>query len=54
MKKTLKKEGIEWIRTILIGVLLAVFFRTFFFSTYVVEGEVNDADIARWQYARCK
>lgn len=39
MKKTLKKEGIEWIRTILIGVLLAVFFRTFFFSTYVVEGK---------------
>ncbi|CRH97357.1 signal peptidase I [Streptococcus pneumoniae] len=39
MKKTLKKEGMEWIRTILIGVLLAVFFRTFFFSTYVVEGK---------------
>ncbi|AFU11778.1 MULTISPECIES: signal peptidase I [Bacillus] len=39
MKKTLKKEGLEWIRTILIGVLLAVFFRTFFFSTYVVEGK---------------
>ena len=28
MKKTLKKEGMEWIRTILIGVLLAVFFRS--------------------------
>lgn len=32
MKKTLKKEGIEWIRTILIGVLLAVFFERFSFN----------------------
>ena len=32
MKKTLKKEGMEWIRTILIGVLLAVFFERFSFQ----------------------
>ncbi len=54
MKKTLKKEGMEWIRTILIGVLLAVFFRTFFLFNVCCRGEVNDADIARWQYASCK
>lgn len=39
MKKTWKKEGLEWIKIIFIGVVLAVFFRTFFFSTYVVEGK---------------
>lgn len=39
MKQTLKKESLEWIRTIFIGLLLAVFFRTFFFSTYAVEGK---------------
>ncbi|MFJ8530109.1 signal peptidase I [Bacillus sp. NPDC094106] len=39
MKRALKKESLEWMRTIFIGVLLAVFFRTFFFSTYVVEGK---------------
>ncbi|WP_242142212.1 MULTISPECIES: signal peptidase I [unclassified Bacillus cereus group] len=39
MKQTLKKESVEWMRTILIGILLALFFRTFFFSTYVVEGK---------------
>ncbi|EEM43017.1 hypothetical protein bthur0004_10360 [Bacillus thuringiensis serovar sotto str. T04001] len=48
MKKTLKKEGIEWIRTILIGVLLAVFFRNVFLLNVCCRGEVNDADIARW------
>ena len=39
MKRKWKKESIEWMRTIFIGVLLAVFFRTFFFATYVVEGK---------------
>jgi signal peptidase I len=39
MGQKLKKEGAEWIKTIGIGILLAIFFRTFFFSTYVVEGK---------------
>lgn len=39
MKKAWKKEGLEWIKIIFIGIVLAVFFRAFFFSTYVVEGK---------------
>lgn len=36
-ESTSKKS--EWLKTIGIAVLLAVFFRAFFFSSYVVEGE---------------
>lgn len=34
-----KWKHIEWVKTIGIAIVLAVFFRTFFFSSYVVEGE---------------
>ncbi|MEI4831496.1 MULTISPECIES: signal peptidase I [Bacillus] len=39
MMRKWKNESKEWMRTIFIGILLAVFFRTFFFATYVVEGK---------------
>lgn len=32
-------EGLEWLRTIGIALIIAVFFRTFFFSSYIVDGE---------------
>lgn len=32
-------EGLEWFKTIGIAIVLAVFFRTFFFSSYIVDGE---------------
>ncbi|WP_425388165.1 signal peptidase I [Ectobacillus panaciterrae] len=39
VKESWKRESMAWIKTIGIGIVLAVFFRTFFFSTYVVEGK---------------
>ncbi|WP_369900704.1 signal peptidase I [Bacillus manliponensis] len=39
MRKAWKKEGLAWVKIIFVGVILAVFFRTFFFSTYIVEGK---------------
>lgn len=39
MKKEMETEGLEWLRTIGIAIVLAVFFRTFFFSSYIVDGE---------------
>lgn len=32
-------EGLEWLRTIGVAIVLAVFFRTFFISSYIVDGE---------------
>lgn len=34
-----KKEGLEWMKAIGIGLIIFVFIRAFFFSNYVVEGE---------------
>ncbi|WP_017754304.1 signal peptidase I [Calidifontibacillus oryziterrae] len=39
MEDIKKYSGYEWIKTIGIAIVLAVFFRTFFFSSYVVDGE---------------
>lgn len=39
MKKEKETEGLEWLRTIGIAIILAVFLRTFFFSSYIVDGE---------------
>ncbi|WP_449622100.1 signal peptidase I [Robertmurraya sp. Marseille-Q9965] len=39
MREEVKKEGIEWIKAVGIGLILVVFIRAFFFSNYVVEGE---------------
>lgn len=39
VKEELKKEGIEWIKALAIGIIIFAFIRTFFFSNYVVEGE---------------
>lgn len=33
-----KKEGLEWVKAIGIGLIIFVFIRAFFFSNYVVEG----------------
>ncbi|MDX8364578.1 signal peptidase I [Cytobacillus sp. IB215665] len=38
-EKNIKKEGIEWLKSIGIGIIIFAFFRTFFFTNYVVEGE---------------
>ncbi|MET3696324.1 signal peptidase I [Bacillus oleivorans] len=37
--ETLKKESIEWLKALGIGLVIFVFIRTFLFSSYVVEGE---------------
>lgn len=37
--KEKETEGLEWLRTIGVAIVLAVFFRTFFFSSYIVDGE---------------
>ncbi|GAA0314285.1 signal peptidase I [Bacillus carboniphilus] len=37
--ETIKKESIEWLKALGIGMIIFVFIRTFFFSNYVVEGE---------------
>jgi signal peptidase I len=39
MTENKKNQSLEWIMTIGIAVILAIIFRTFFFSSYVVEGE---------------
>lgn len=39
MREEIKKEGIEWIKAIGIGLIVFVFIRTFFISNYVVDGE---------------
>ncbi len=39
MKAELRKEGIEWLKALVIGIIIFVFVRAFFFSNYVVEGE---------------
>lgn len=39
MKEALKKEGFEWIKAFVIGLIIFIFIRTFFFSNYVVQGE---------------
>jgi signal peptidase I len=39
VKEELKRESLEWVKALAIGILLFAFIRTFFFSNYVVEGE---------------
>ena len=39
MKEQIKTESIEWLKAIGIGMIIFIFFRMFFFSNYVVEGE---------------
>ncbi|MEW8986870.1 MAG: signal peptidase I [Bacillus sp. (in: firmicutes)] len=39
MKEELKQESIEWLKALVIGIMIFAFIRTFFFSNYVVEGE---------------
>lgn len=39
MSEEVKKEGLEWIKAVGIGLIIFVFIRTFFISNYVVEGE---------------
>lgn len=39
MREDIRKEGMEWIKAIAIGLIVFAFIRTFFFSNYVVEGE---------------
>lgn len=39
MKENMKKESLEWLKAIAVGVIIFVIIRTFFFSNYVVEGE---------------
>ncbi|WP_102347414.1 signal peptidase I [Bacillus sp. Marseille-P3661] len=39
MNQLKSNEGVEWLKTIGIAIVLAVFFRSFFFSSYIVDGE---------------
>jgi signal peptidase I len=39
MKEEIRKEGIEWLKAFVIGIIIFAFIRMFFFSNYVVEGE---------------
>jgi signal peptidase I len=39
LRDSVKKEGLEWIKAIAIGLIIFVVIRTFLFSNYVVEGE---------------
>jgi len=39
MKAELRKEGVEWLKALALGIIIFVFIRIFFFSNYVVEGE---------------
>lgn len=39
MKAELRKEGVDWLKALALGLIIFVFIRTFFFSNYVVEGE---------------
>lgn len=38
MKAEIKKEGLEWLKAIVIALLLVILVRTFFISSYVVKG----------------
>lgn len=38
LKAELKKEGLEWIKALVIAVILVIIVRTFFISSYVVDG----------------
>lgn len=39
MGKEKKKATFEWIKVLGVGIIVAIFLRTFFFSTYIVDGE---------------
>ncbi|WP_075981505.1 signal peptidase I [Bacillus massilinigeriensis] len=39
MESKIKKESIEWVKAFVIGLIIFVFIRAFFFSNYEVEGE---------------
>ncbi len=39
MREEIKKEGLEWIKALGIGLVIFLIIRTFLFSNYVVEGE---------------
>jgi len=39
MRDEWKKEGLEWVKALGIGIIIFAFIRTFFFSNYVVEGQ---------------
>ncbi|WP_456271864.1 signal peptidase I [Bacillus sp. AK031] len=39
MRDSIKKESVEWIKALGIGLIIFVVIRTFLFSNYVVEGE---------------
>jgi signal peptidase I len=39
LKEELKREGLEWVKALGIGLIIFVVIRTFLFSNYVVEGE---------------
>lgn len=39
MKSGWKKEGLEWIKAFVIGIIIFTFIRTLFFSNYIVEGQ---------------
>lgn len=39
LREEVKKEGLEWIKAVGVGLIIFVFIRTFFFSNYEVEGE---------------
>ncbi|MDZ5470244.1 signal peptidase I [Bacillus sp. 31A1R] len=39
MNEIVKKESLEWVKALVIGIIIFVFIRAFFFSNYEVEGE---------------
>lgn len=39
MNEEMKKEGLEWVKALGIGLIVIIFIRVFFFSNYQVEGE---------------
>ncbi len=39
MNEEIKKEGLEWVKALGIGLIIILFIRVFFFSNYQVEGE---------------
>ena len=39
MREEVKREGLEWIKALGIGLIIFIIIRTFLFSNYVVEGE---------------
>lgn len=38
LKAELKKEGLEWVKALVIAIILVIIVRTFFISSYVVDG----------------